>query len=158
MAVHVTSSVTTSALSRQRKSESFIPPLRSLRSLWLKTIPRARPHSVCPPTFGVAGFIRGVGLPCPQIPAGLRARPIGHWQHWNWQHFHIGNIFLLPKNFLCAALRHAVRFDKLVPSTRQVRPKRRGAPAFGLGLLHFINDEEENHSLYRRLQPLLRPS
>ena len=21
-----------------------------------------------------------------------RARPIGHWQHWNWQHFHIGNI------------------------------------------------------------------
>ena len=19
--------------------------------------------------------------------------PIGHWQHWDWQHFHIGNIF-----------------------------------------------------------------
>ncbi len=25
------------------------------------------------------------------VPAS-RARPIGHWQHWNWQHFHIGNI------------------------------------------------------------------
>jgi len=28
--------------------------------------------------------------------AGLRARPIGHWQHWNWQHFHIGNILIFP--------------------------------------------------------------
>ncbi len=43
-----------------------------------------------PALFGVAGFHAR------KSPAGLRARPIGHWQHWNWQHFHIGNILILP--------------------------------------------------------------
>ena len=47
----------------------------------------ARPRGGSGASFGVAGFIRGGGPPRPQ------ARPIGHWQHWNWQHFHIGNIF-----------------------------------------------------------------
>ena len=48
----------------------------------------ARPRGGSGASFGVAGFIRGGGPPRPQ------ARPIGHWQHWNWQHFHIGNIFM----------------------------------------------------------------
>ena len=66
-----------------------------------------RPHSVCLPSFGVAGLIRGGGLPRPQISGGPprpQARPIGHWQHWNWQHFHIGNIFHPQKNFFVHTL------------------------------------------------------
>ena len=51
-----------------------------------------------PALFGVAGFHAR------KSPAGLRARPIGHWQHWNWQHFHIGNIFHPPKNFFARPL------------------------------------------------------
>ena len=36
-------------------------------------------------------------------------------------------------------LHNVILFVKLLPSTRQVLPKRRGAPAFGLGLLHFVD-------------------
>ena len=46
--------------------------------------------------------------------AGLRARPIGHWQHWNWQHFHIGNILTAPQKLSrawpCAAARYLVHY------------------------------------------------
>ena len=43
-------------------------------------------------------------------------------------------------NFLCHLLRHESSFAKLPASTRQVLPKRRRAPAFGLGLLHFMSE------------------
>ena len=83
-------------------------PGKASRNIW-EGCALSRPH-----TFGVAGLIRGGGLPRPQIPAGLRARPIGHWQHWNWQHFHIGNIFTTPqKTFSRAALRRRTRFGTL---------------------------------------------
>ena len=43
-----------------------------------------------------------------------RDRPIGHWQHWNWQHFHIGNILTAPKKLFraqpCAALWDLVHY------------------------------------------------
>ena len=43
-------------------------------------------------------------------------------------------------NFLCHLLRHESSFAKLPASTRQVLPKRRRAPAFGLELLHFMSE------------------
>ena len=46
--------------------------------------------------IGVAGFIVVAGFHARKSSAGLRARPIGHWQHWNWQHSHIGNILPTP--------------------------------------------------------------
>ena len=45
----------------------------------------------------MAGLIGVAGFHARKSPAGLRARPIGHWQHWNWQHFHIGNISIVPR-------------------------------------------------------------
>ena len=41
--------------------------------------------------------------------------------------------------FVLPPLHNVILFVKLLPSTRQVLPKRRGAPAFGLGLLHFVD-------------------
>ena len=62
-----------------------------------------------PALFGVAG------LHARKSPAGLHARPIGHWQHWNWQHSHIGNIFHpTPKNILRASLRNTPKFATLL--------------------------------------------
>ena len=41
--------------------------------------------------------------------------------------------------FMLQPLHNVLLFVKLSTSTRQVLPKRRGAPAFGLGLLHFVD-------------------
>ena len=103
----------------------FIPPLRSLRSLWLKNIPRARPRSGW--RASAAALIRGGGLPCPQIPSGP-PRPLAPLA--------IGNISTLAT---FPALRRGRRWGE--PSRRAARwegrapsrprwgePSRRAAP------------------------------
>ena len=88
--------------------------------------PRARRAGRASVPARRASFAAVHEMACPQ---GL---PIGYRQHWNWQHFHIGNIFTVPlvsrltpphppakaslkKLFSHVPLRCALGFGKLPP-------------------------------------------
>ena len=65
---------------------------------------------------GDAPFLRR-SRPAGSVVRGRAKRSsIGNWQHWNWQHFHIGNILFMSPRFL--ALR-AKRTGQLATAGRR---------------------------------------